>query len=77
MKSTYCEYILEKILSTSEVGPILALIAPSPLSLFLVENIRAYRENLICLISYFIPNCSTCILLLDFYNKRWIKSFVQ
>ena len=30
MKSTYCEYILEKILSTSEVGPILALIAPSP-----------------------------------------------
>ena len=31
MKSTYCEYILEKMLSTSEVGPILALIAPSPL----------------------------------------------
>ena len=31
MKSTYCEYILEKILSISEVGPILALIAPSPL----------------------------------------------
>ena len=31
MKSTYCEYILEKILSTSEVVPILALIAPSPL----------------------------------------------
>jgi hypothetical protein len=31
MKSTYCEFILEKILSTSEVGPILALIAPSPL----------------------------------------------
>ena len=31
LKSTYCEYILEKILSTSEVGPILALIAPSPL----------------------------------------------
>jgi len=31
MKSTYCEYVLEKILSTSEVGPILALIAPSPL----------------------------------------------
>jgi hypothetical protein len=27
MKSTYYEYILEKILSTSEVGPILALIA--------------------------------------------------
>jgi hypothetical protein len=27
MKSTYCEYTLEKILSTSEVGPILA---PSP-----------------------------------------------
>jgi hypothetical protein len=26
------EYILEKISSTSEVGPILALIAPSPLS---------------------------------------------
>ena len=33
MKSTYCEYILEKILSTSEVGPILALIAPSPFNL--------------------------------------------
>jgi hypothetical protein len=31
LKSTYCEYILEKILSTSEVEPILALIAPSPL----------------------------------------------
>jgi hypothetical protein len=31
LKSTYCEYILEKILSTSEVGPILALVAPSPL----------------------------------------------
>jgi hypothetical protein len=33
MKSTYCEYILEKMLSTSEVGPILALIAPSPLKI--------------------------------------------
>jgi hypothetical protein len=33
MKSTYCEYILEKMLSTSEVGPILSLIAPSPLTL--------------------------------------------
>ena len=31
LKSTYCEYILENISSTSEVGPILALIAPSPL----------------------------------------------
>ena len=31
LKSTYCEYILEKILSTSEAEPILALIAPSPL----------------------------------------------
>jgi hypothetical protein len=31
LKSTYCEHILEKILSTSEVGQILALIAPSPL----------------------------------------------
>jgi hypothetical protein len=30
LKSTYCEYILEKKLSTSKVGPILALIAPSP-----------------------------------------------
>jgi hypothetical protein len=30
LKSTYCKYILEKILSTFEVGPILALIAPSP-----------------------------------------------
>jgi hypothetical protein len=29
MKSTYCEYILEKILSTSEVGQILALTVPS------------------------------------------------
>ena len=35
MKSTYCEYILEKILSTSEVGPILALIAPSPFNIIL------------------------------------------
>jgi hypothetical protein len=34
MKSTYWEYILEKILSTSKVGPILALIAPSPLGTF-------------------------------------------
>jgi hypothetical protein len=32
----YCEHILEKILSTSEVGPILALIDPSPL----VENLK-------------------------------------
>jgi hypothetical protein len=31
MKSTCWEHILEKILSTSKVGPILALIAPSPL----------------------------------------------
>ena len=31
MKNTYCEYNLEIFLSTSEVGPILALIAPSPL----------------------------------------------
>jgi hypothetical protein len=31
LKSTYREYILEKKLSTSEVEPILALIAPSPL----------------------------------------------
>jgi len=31
MKSTYCEYILEFFLSTSEVGPILAFIASSPL----------------------------------------------
>ena len=31
LKSTYWEYILEKKLSTSEVGPILGLIAPSPL----------------------------------------------
>jgi hypothetical protein len=31
LKGTYCEYILEEILSTSEVRPILALMAPSPL----------------------------------------------
>jgi hypothetical protein len=31
LKSTWCEYILKKILSTSEVGSILARIAPSPL----------------------------------------------
>jgi hypothetical protein len=40
MKSTYCEYILEKILSTSEVGPILALIAPSPLIGHATEMIK-------------------------------------
>jgi len=40
MKSTYCEYILEKILSTSEVGPILALIAPSPFLVYFYENLR-------------------------------------
>ena len=39
LKSIYCEYILEKILSTSEVGPILALIAPSPL--IISQNIFA------------------------------------
>ena len=38
MKSTYCEYILEKILSTSEVGPILALIAPNPLGRWKNKN---------------------------------------
>jgi hypothetical protein len=31
LKSKYCEYILEKMLSTSEVGSILTFIAPSPL----------------------------------------------
>ena len=46
MKSTYCEYILEKILSTSEVGPILALIAPSPLiSTFLWLGFQIFGFN--------------------------------
>jgi hypothetical protein len=44
MKSTYCEYILEKILSTSEVGLILALIAPSPL----------YKLNIKCIFTYIV-----------------------
>jgi hypothetical protein len=42
MKSTYCEYISEKILSTFEEGPILALIAPSPL---LKTYKRAFCSN--------------------------------
>ena len=37
LKSTYCEYILEIFVSTSEVGPILALIAPSPLQTINVD----------------------------------------
>jgi hypothetical protein len=43
MKSTYCEYILEKMLSTSEVGPILALIAPSPFR----ENVNVLKNSLL------------------------------
>ena len=47
MKITYCEYILEKILSTSEVVPILTLIAPSPLIsvLLLAFCARCKTEN--------------------------------
>jgi hypothetical protein len=45
MKSTYCEYILEKILSTSEVGPILALIAPSPLNKILIQIGAILNQN--------------------------------
>jgi hypothetical protein len=40
-KSTYCEYILEKILSTSEVGPIMALIAPS----HLIRKIEGHKNK--------------------------------
>ena len=48
MKSTYCEYILEKILSTSEVGPILALIAPSPFISLLSVDIEWHGRNESC-----------------------------
>ena len=44
MKSTYCEYILEKILSTSEVGPILALIAPSPFYVLLIVSSEVWQN---------------------------------
>jgi hypothetical protein len=37
-KTIFGEYILEKILSTSEVGPILALIAPIPLTIPRIIN---------------------------------------
>ena len=45
MKSTYCEYILEKILSTSEVGPILALIAPSPLHERVIDLSKRSKQD--------------------------------
>ena len=48
MKSTYCEYILEKILSTSEVGLILALIAPSPFISLLSVDIEWHGRNESC-----------------------------
>jgi hypothetical protein len=45
LKSTYCEYILEKMLSISEVGPILALIdAPSPLEF----SFTSYGKESLC-----------------------------
>jgi hypothetical protein len=68
MKSTYCEYILEKILSTSEVGPILALIAPSPLRnsvdraldmssyLYVLGDTNVKNHKLIDLITHFTLN---------------------
>ena len=46
LKSTYCKYILENILSTFEVGPILALIAPSPHSFTDIWLNMADFENL-------------------------------
>ena len=52
LKSTYCEYILDEILSTSEVGPILALIAPSPLTSFKTRMIHV----LTCLRNFMIGN---------------------
>ena len=50
LKSTQWEYILEKKISTSEVGPILALIANSPLEMFepsgkLKDNFIANLKN--------------------------------
>ena len=44
---SYKEYILERILSTSEVGPILALIAPSPLVVYLALKTRGSQEPVI------------------------------
>ena len=38
LKSIYWEYILEKQISTSEVGPILVLIAPSPLKMLMLNQ---------------------------------------
>jgi hypothetical protein len=58
MKSTYCEYILEKILSTSKVGPILALIAPSPLSSINIVNVvifDVYYSSLYLALHYHFP----------------------
>jgi hypothetical protein len=48
MKSTYCEYILEKILLTSEVGPILALIAPDRQSQVMKSTERHFFQNTEC-----------------------------
>ena len=46
LKSTYSEYILENILSTSEVGPILVLIAPSSLPINLNNKYNNIKSNL-------------------------------
>jgi hypothetical protein len=69
MKSTYCEYILEKILSTSEVGPILALIAPSPLENVVFETTNFTTETGIC-IDLCITNRKKLINSVDvFFNS--------
>ena len=67
MKSTYCEYILEKILSTSEVGPILALIAPSPLYKLNIKCIFTYIVVPIIKPSYIIKH-TQFLLLLNLYK---------
>ena len=71
MKSTYCEYILEKILTTSEVGPILALIARSPLHSILIITFLYYQIQLKLLLYYFdIPHIQLLCVVLIFYDVQ-------
>ena len=87
MKSTYCKYILEKILSTSELGPILALIAPSPLENVVFETTNFTTETGICIdlcitnrkklinsVDVLTPVCSTHVPVLAEIS---FKSFKQ
>ena len=87
LKSTYWEYILEKKISTSEVGPILALIAPSPLSYQLINSNFSYQlinsnlsyqlinTNFSYKIEFYFTNQFACVILIN--KKNFISPFTK